>query len=229
MAPMLEDMIAAFPVAARAHMVHLVVPNWQAHAPLEGDPGFAARLRELEGTMVLHGWTHSAGADLANRVFYGHDNRSEFARLDATETRRRLAQGKAMLHRCLDQPPRWFCAPRWQGNRHLETALHALDFQGVMTLRGLNDLQGRQMALPALNFDNGGRAVMIALAQALRHVQIRSLLARRRPFRLVLHPDDLSRPMVIAQFRRLVRQLEDEGWQPLGLDAFAARMKAATA
>jgi predicted deacetylase len=217
-------MIAAFPAAARGVIAHLVVPNWQGRQPIDADRDFAARLRALEGTPVLHGWTHSLGPDLLNWVLYGHDNRSEFARLDAGETRARLARGHAMLTGVLGRAAGWFCAPRWQGNPHLEGALRALGLRGIMTRQGLRDFGRGTVALPALNFDDGGRAFMIWPALAVRRVRIGRLLAERRPFRLVLHPDDLDRPAVFAQFRALAERLEAEGWQPLGPDAMVARL-----
>lgn len=223
MAGRLAQMVAAFPQPARAHLAQLVVPNWQGKSPLETDPAFACQLRALPGTPVLHGLTHSLGPDFLNWVIYGHDNRSEFARLNAAQTRARLEQGMDLAARALGAVPRWFCAPRWQGNPHLEDALRDLGFTGIMEQNALHAFGRGRLMLPALNFDNGARAVMNAPALASRAIRIRQLLRTRRPFRLVLHPDDLDRPAVFAQFRRLAAQLEDEGWQPLSLDSFLER------
>jgi len=229
MADRLGQMVAEFPAAARAHLANLVVPDWQGRAALDADPGFAARLRALPGTPVLHGLTHSLGPDWLNWLLYGHDNRSEFARLGAFETRDRLARGQAIATSALGEAPRWFCAPRWKGNPHLTGALRSLGFAGLMENDALHSFGHGRLPLPALNFDTGARALLIWPAQAGRALQIPRLLASRRPFRLVLHPDDLTRPAVLAQFRHLVTQLEVEGWQPLGLDAMVARLRGAAA
>ena len=65
----------------------------------------AARLRALKGTQVLHGLTHSLGPDFLNWLLYGHDNRSEFARLSASENQERLKKGLAISRRIFAQQP----------------------------------------------------------------------------------------------------------------------------
>jgi len=220
----LDRLIAAFPAAARAHAAHLLVPDWQGTASLDSVPAFAARLRALPGTPVLHGLTHSLGPDFLNWLLYGHDNRSEFARLTGVQTRERLMRAKAIAARALGAVPRWFCAPRWQGNPHLDAALQAQGFDGVMELGALHSFAHGRLSLPTISFDTGARAVMIWPAQAARAVQIRHILHHRHPFRLVLHPDDLDRPAVFAQFRRLCARLDAEGWEPLPLETMVERL-----
>lgn len=222
MAARLDRMVEAFPPAARERLAWLAVPDWQGTQPLDAAPAFAARLRALPGTPVLHGWTRSRGPDLMNWLLYGHDDRSEFAGLSRAETEARVARGREMLARALGRAPEWFCAPRWRGNPHLDAALAEAGFRGVMTVSGLVRFGRGRTALPALNFDEGARGFRIRPALALRALAIRRLLASRRPFRLVLHPDDLGRPAVIAQFRALASRLEAEGWRPVGLDEAAA-------
>lgn len=217
-APDLDRMIGAFPDAARDCLACLIVPNWQGREPLDADPVFAARLARLPGTPVLHGWTHSAGRDAWNALVYGQDNRSEFARLGAEETSERLRRGLEMLGRVRGRAPAWFCAPRWQVNRHLAPALAAAGISGNMLAATLHGPGSDAVRMPALNFDEGARALLNRTAIALRAPRIRRLLATRRPFRLVLHPDDLRRPTVFAQFQSLARRLEDEGWRPVALE-----------
>lgn len=218
MAPRLPAMLDAFPAEAHPKIAHLIVPNWQGTEPLDGAPHFAATLRGLAGTPVLHGWTHSLGPDLWNRLMYGHDNRSEFAKLTAAETAERLTKGLAMLDRVLGRRPDWFCAPRWQGSAALAPALRGAGIGGRMTADALIHDDHGQLEIPALNFDDGARAPVIAAATAARRYRIRHVLKTRSPFRLVLHPDDVTRPRVFSQFRALVADLAADGWRPLGLD-----------
>ena len=224
-ADLADRMTAAFPRAARDRIARLIVPNWQGVQPLEAAPAFSARLRGMGGTPVLHGWTHSKGPDALNWLLYGHDDRSEFARLDADETADRLDRGIAMCRAALGGVPRWFCAPRWQGNPHLEAALAARGFRGVMTRGAIVEFGQPPVPIPALNFDEGARWFKIAPGLALRGMAIRRLLHTRRPFRLVLHPDDLSRPATFAQFRAVAARLEADGWQPVSLDALPDRAR----
>lgn len=224
MADRLDRLINTFPAAARPHVAHLVVPDWQGRAPLHEAPAFAARLRKAPGNLVLHGLTHSLGPDFLNWLIHGHDNRSEFARLDARQTRDRLARATQLAMSGLGEVPGWFCAPRWQGNPHLDAALQETGFHGVMEAGALHRFGHGRLPLPVLNFDNGARLLTIWPGLCARAVSIRQILRARRPFRLVLHPDDLDRPAVIAQFRRLCARLEAEGWQPLSLDAMLASL-----
>jgi hypothetical protein len=52
---------------------------------------------------------------------------------------------------------------------------------------------------------------------ALRRDVIRRILIQRTPFRMVLHPDDLTRPDSLRQIRQVMARLEGEGWRPLSL------------
>ncbi|MEM6741756.1 MAG: DUF2334 domain-containing protein [Pseudomonadota bacterium] len=223
MAPRLDALLDLLPDAAREHVAWLAVPNWQDAEPLDAVPDFARRLRALAGTPVLHGWTHSLGPSFGNWLLYGHDNRSEFAPLGRAETERRIAQGRELSARAIGRSPTWFCAPRWQGNAHLDAVLRAQGFEGVMTRDGLTHFTLGARAVPALNFDEGARAVVNGVALLRRSGAIRRLLASRVPFRLALHPDDLTRPAVLRQIRHVIGRLEAEGWRPAGLDDIVGR------
>jgi predicted deacetylase len=218
MAGQLSDLIGLFPATALGKIAFSIVPNWQDTQPLTQDATFAARLRALPGTPVLHGLTHSLGPDFMNWLMYGHDNRSEFARLSQAETQDRLDRGLAVLTEVLGQAPRWFCAPRWQQSRHLEPALAALGFRGCLTRTALSTYDGPSVSMPALNFDEGARLVKIALGAMGRRVQVPNLLRRGQPFRFVLHPDDLTRPATLREIRATLARMQAEGWQPMSLD-----------
>lgn len=218
MAAAVDDLLALFPTPAQRAVAHLIVPNWQGNWPLTGYADFAARLRQLGGTPVLHGWTHSLGPDLFNWLLYGHDNRSEFARLGAEETKARLDLGLAALTEAMGTAPRWFCAPRWQENASLAAALAEKGLRGSLAGHGIRLWEAPLVPLPALNFDEGARRWRLAMGSVLRRGVIKRLLTRRTPFRMVLHPDDLTRPATLRQIRAVMSDLSAEGWRPLGLD-----------
>lgn len=223
MAADLDELVALFPAPARVRIGYLIVPNWQGRYPLDADPGFAARLAGLPGTRILHGWTHSKGPDLMNWLLYGHDDRSEFAGLSAAETARRLGAGLAMLTRALGAAPVWFCAPRWQQNPALASALWARSFVGNLTRGHIARRDGRPVPMPAINFDEGARALKIAAGLAVRQVALPRLLRSGRPFRLALHPDDLHRPRTLRQIKGFIAALDGAGWRAISVEDAAAR------
>lgn len=218
MAGALEDLVALFPVAAQDKIAFSIVPDWMGRESLVEAPAFAARLRALKGTQVLHGLTHSLGPDFLNWLLYGHDNRSEFARLSAPETQARLGKGLAIWTQALGVSPRWFCAPRWQQNRHLAPALAALGFRGCLSGRAISCYDGASLPMPTLNFDEGARAVKIVLGALARKAMVPRLLGAGQPFRFVLHPDDLTRPATLREIKAVLARMEAEGWRPVSLE-----------
>ncbi len=220
----LEGLLALLPPAARDRAALLVVPNWQGREPLERDGALVARLRAHRGEKVLHGWTHSLGPEFWNWLVYGHDNRSEFARLGGDQALDRLRKGRATLVETLGAAPRWFCAPRWQQAPAVAAALGRVGIAHHQTARGLM-LDGEFVPCPALNFDEGERRLKAALAGLTRRPATARLLRTQTPFRLALHPADAVRPAIRAEIETLLRRLDDDGWRPLGLGEAAARWK----
>ena len=218
MGEVLDDMAGLFAPVAWSKIAYSIVPNWQNNYALDRHPDFAARLRALSGTPVLHGWTHSLGSDALNWLLYGHDNRSEFLGLDRQQTELRLALGQDMMTRSLGASPEWFCAPRWQQNLHLAPALQAQGFRGSLDRGAFTEFGKTPVPIAALNFDEGERAVKIALGAVARRFAIAGIFRSRRPFRMVLHPDDIRRPGTLAQIRLVLRRLSEEGWKPLSID-----------
>ena len=221
MAEKLDALIAAFPDAARPHIAYSVVPDWMGNDPLDAAPDFVARLNALPGHIALHGLTHTKGPDLWNWLAYGHENRSEFAGLTDEETAEKLDRGLAMFAAAGIARPTWFCAPRWTPSRGLNAALFQRGFTGVLARGGL-DLPDGHISLPPLNFDEGARAWKTAPGRVLRKSQITRLVRAERPFRLVLHPDDLDHPKTFAQFQRTVARLKADGGTPRPLEAFVS-------
>ena len=124
----------------------------------------------------------------------------------------------AALTEAMGTAPRWFCAPRWQENASLAAALAEKGLRGSLAGHGIRLWEAPLVPLPALNFDEGARRWRLAMGSVLRRGVIKRLLTRRTPFRMVLHPDDLTRPATLRQIRAVMSDLSAEGWRPLGLD-----------
>lgn len=218
MADRLDQMLTAFPEPARPFIAWSVVPNWLGTAPLTAAPDFLARIKELPGLKILHGWTHEQGRNWINWLLYGHENRSEFAGLNTAATEDRIARGEAMFEAAGLDRPRWFCAPRWAPSASLDRVLAARGYHGILARDRIKLFDKAPLRLPPLNFDEGERAFKTVPGRMLREGVIAGLLRRKAPFRLVLHPDDLDHPATFTQFERTVRRLEGEGWRPVGLE-----------
>jgi predicted deacetylase len=220
----LDAMTGVMPAAARDVAAILVVPDWMGAAPIAADRNFIAAVSALPGEKVLHGFTHSLGPDFWNWLFYGHDNRSEFARLGRHEAAGRIASGLKAFADAFGKLPRWFCAPRWQQSAAATEALKAAGIGAWMTGRGFSAADGRRADLPALNFDEGERKLRNAILHRLREGRISRLLAAGRPFRVALHPADVGDPVAWAQVTNLFARLAAEGWRPVSTDAALARL-----
>lgn len=218
----LDSMLGVMPPPARDVAALLVVPDWQGRAPIGEAPSLLSRLAALPGEKVLHGWTHSLGPDFLNWLLYGHDNRSEFARLDGSEAAERIARG-AESFASLSVKPRWFCAPRWQQSEAARIALADAGFEACMLNRSLETFSGVSVPIAALNFDEGDRKLRNRIMHALRRGRIARLLAAARPFRVALHPADVRDPVAWEQVRGLFARLEGDGWQPVSPDMAVAR------
>ncbi|MBX3529213.1 MAG: DUF2334 domain-containing protein [Rhizobiaceae bacterium] len=215
----LDAMIDVLPQAALPAAALLVVPDWMGRSPIAADRAFCAAVSTLPGEKVLHGFTHSLGPDFWNWLFYGHDNRSEFARLGRDEAAGRLATGLRAFLEAFGIAPRWFCAPRWQQSAAATEALKEAGIGAWMTTGALVSAGGRRAALPALNFDEGERKLRNAILHRLREGRIARLLSAGRPFRVALHPADVGDPVAWGQVKRLFARLAAEGWRPVGADA----------
>jgi len=222
----LDAMLGVLPPPARDVAALLVVPDWQGRAPIAGNSPFLGRLRAMPGEKVLHGWTHSLGPDFLNWLLYGHDNRSEFARLDGRQAAERIGRGVEAFA-SLGVKPRWFCAPRWQQSEAARAALAGVGFESYMLNRSLETFSGVSVPIPALNFDEGDRKLRNRIMHALRRGRIARLLAAARPFRVALHPADVRDPVAWEQVKGLFARLEGEGWQPVSPDMAVARWLAA--
>jgi uncharacterized protein len=214
----LDRLLAALPVSARSLSALLVVPDWGGRHPLDAHPAFVSRLRDFPGMKVLHGLTHSLGHDGWNRIFYGTENHAEFAALSAVAARDRLTMAIMRYQEAFQKSPSWFCAPRWQQNAAVRRTLAEMGFEGYMLGSRYEKVDGTRLSVPAICFDDGGHAWRHAAGRVQRGFQIRRWLAAGTPFRLTLHPNDLSDPQTWAQATGLITALEENGWQPLAFN-----------
>ncbi|MEX0955357.1 MAG: DUF2334 domain-containing protein [Rhizobiaceae bacterium] len=221
----LDAMLEVWPEAARRHLALLIVPDWQSRQPLAAAPAFVERVSGLPGEKVLHGLTHSLGPDFWNWLMYGHDNRSEFARLDGEQAAARISAGVDAFKTQFGLAPRWFCAPRWHQSRGATEALRSAGFSGYMLRGSLQLFSGASARLPSLCFDEGERRLRSMVARELRELTIGRLFRQGSPFRITLHPDDVRDGPTWRQVKRVMARLDDEGWTPLGLDDAVARMQ----
>lgn len=221
----LDAMLAVMPQAARQVAALLVVPDWQGRAPIAADGGFLARIKGLPGEKVLHGWTHSLGPDLLNWLLYGHDNRSEFARLSRAQAADRIARGLEAFA-AMGERPRWFCAPRWQQSGPTRAALQDAGIEACMLGDRLELFSGLSVPMPALNFDEGDRRLRNRVMHLLRRGRIERLLTAGEPFRVSLHPADVHDPVAWRQVKGLFARLEAGGWTPVSPDMAVERWSA---
>ncbi|MBO6719077.1 MAG: DUF2334 domain-containing protein [Rhizobiaceae bacterium] len=212
----LEALLDVWPAEARPHLALLVVPNWQDRFPLAAAPRFAERVAQLPGERVLHGWTHSLGPDWWNWLMYGHDNRSEFASLNRAEALQRVSAAMDAFASHFAAKPKWFCAPRWQQSRAATEVLREAGVEGCMLGGSLQLFSGASAPLPALNFDEGPRKLKAAVLRRFRETTIGRRFREGKPFRVALHPDDVSDEPTWRQVGRVIARLADEGWTPIG-------------
>ena len=225
----LDAMLDVWPSGAYDKLALLVVPDWQSRFPLPASPDFVKRISRLAGEKVLHGLTHSLGPEFWNWLLYGHDNRSEFGKLDAEEARERVAAGLKSFEDNLGIRPRWFCAPRWHQSAAATDVLRETGFEGYMLRNSLQLFSGNSVSLPALCFDEGERRIRSAIARHLREFTIGRLFRAGRPFRITLHPSDVTDVPAWRQVQRVMQRLSDEGWTPLSLDEAMAQFGGAGA
>ena len=153
-----------------------------------------------------------------NWLLYGHDNRSEFARLERAEAEDRIGRGIDAFATAFGDRPRWFCAPRWQQSAVVADVLRAAGFDAYMVRNRLTSFSRGVADLPALCFDEGDRKLRNSIMHRLRRRTIATLLRRGEPFRVTLHPADVRDAEAWAQVRELFAALGAGGWRPVSPD-----------
>ena len=223
MRPKLDTLLSALPESARSIALLLVVPDWCDGERLDRHSEFAELVGQHPGEKVLHGFSHSLGPSWFDRVWYGTENESEFARLSESEAKDRIRQGCEVFESCFGSPPRWFCAPRWRQSSGTSDALAARGFEGYMLTGAYRAFTAPAFSAPALWFDEGKREWKNSIARVTRRRRIAQILRDEKPFRLVLHPRDPEDPKTWRQVTELIAALEERGWKPMSLDQALGR------
>ena len=210
-------MLDCVPVPLSSEATLLVVPDWYGSAPIRRD-----HVRELSGgsssQRVLHGLTHSVGRRWRDCFWYGTPNEGEFASLDFSVARLRLAHASELWQEAFGEPPRWFCAPRWQLSAGARRAVRELGL-GLLERDLLVTPQGHRVDAPALWFDHGTRRGAQLVGRLHTLIRGRHVLRNNTLVRIALHPRDAetarSREEISGIFGRLVR----DGWEPASLES----------
>lgn len=217
-------MLAMLPPRARDLAALLVVPDWGGRHPIRAGSSLARELSDLPGEKVLHGLSHLRGPSLPHRLLLGTDDEAEFATCREEDARFRLATATRIFSDALGALPSWFCAPRWSESAATMYVLREMPLKGLMhrsgyTVRSPSGDTIRRITIDAAWFDDGARWPPRLAGAARRILNLRRLLRERRPFRLVLHPRDLTYSTSRRAIRALVERLCVDGWEPRGLPA----------
>jgi uncharacterized protein len=178
----------------------LVIPDWHAQAPVEGDPAFGdwVRARAAEGAEIfLHGERHDEVGSRRSwrdelRAFGRTDREGEFLTLDYTAARDRIDRGLERL-RMIGLEPIGFVPPAWlaRPETHLaakDAGLAVSEDDGAIYVHR----SGSRVASPVVRWS--ARTQLRAVA-SVAGARLRWALQRRAPvMRLALHPGDLESP-----------------------------------
>jgi predicted deacetylase len=194
----------------------LVIPGRWRGASLADDLALVRWLHrrgDRRDEIVQHGWCH-AGVDGGPRwrravgsvVARGC---AEFAALDELDAARRLERGGEVLDR-LGFLVDGFTPPGWLASPGAVRALRRLGYRYTTTHTGIRDLhRDVTVRAPALAHRPGGigeRVGAEVLERASRHE-----IAAGRPIRIALHPDDRTRPALVAATLRAITAALDLG------------------
>jgi predicted deacetylase len=178
----------------------LVIPGPYRGGPaLTGAPGLVAFLHEAHGQgheLALHGFRHQAGPrgprwqDATGRILAR--GAEEFWSLTGDQARVLLRAGlEALTEVGIDVVG--FTPPGWLASAGTRRALADARFHYWTSHLAVHDLRsGRPRRMPVLSHRPGGTGERSAAR--LMTVAARTLARSRTPFRIALHPADLSRP-----------------------------------
>jgi predicted deacetylase len=193
----------------------LAVPNFHDRAPLDEDPGFCKRLRELQADnheVFLHGFFHRSAARydpkvatsrwawlFAQRVASGGE--AEMSDVSETEGRQRIEAGERTL-RAAGLRIDGFVAPAWSMPRWLLPWLGTRGYRFCEDhLRVYDPAAGRSRASVVLNWTTRSPARLlstVAWCRAARHAG--ALL----PARIAIHPADMGYLLIRREIDRLL-------------------------
>jgi predicted deacetylase len=202
-----EHLAAHVPVAKVAM---LVVPDHWGEAPLIPGSGFAKRLRVWSATgadVFVHGWFHrdsSTHRGRAARFKARHmtGGEGEFLGLDLAESRRRMADGKALIESIIERTVAGFVAPAWLYGEGARAALAASDFALAEDHWRVwrPDTGGILCKGPVITWASRSRA---RIASSLLAARILAVTLRTAAFvRIAVHPGDTRIPALMASIQR---------------------------
>ncbi|MDE1163939.1 MAG: DUF2334 domain-containing protein [Pseudomonas sp.] len=227
-----QPFVEAVDALGEIPMTWLVVPDFHHHNDLDNFPAFRrllARRLELGDELALHGYYHADDGpmpvtpqDFFMRRIYTWEG--EFYRLSADQALARLEAGLAMFQRH-DWPVHGFVAPAWlmsEGTRHALRQLPLAWTSDPQHLYTLPDFT--QVDAPGLVW-SAGSAWRRGLSKVLS--DWRTQHWHQAPcIRLGLHPVDMRHDFSRNYWLDTLKQLLEEGRQPLTKSAWLARQKA---
>jgi uncharacterized protein len=187
----------------------LVVPNFHEAAPLLDDPGFCARLRDLQARgheVFLHGFFHlSPGGPRTLRSFFRQRivsaNEAEFSAVTEDEARARLDRGARVLD-AAGLRSDGFIAPAWSMPRWLvpELARRGVHFTEDHT-RIYDPAGGRSRASVVLNWASRSPA---RLASTVVYCRLAKGARALVPARVAIHPGDMRSSLLRHEVARML-------------------------
>lgn len=200
-----------------ARVAMLVVPDHWGEAPLTPGTAFAKKLCDWASTgadVFAHGWFHRdtsvhAGRMAGLKARHMTAGEGEFLGLDAEESRRRMANGKALIEQVIGRSVAGFIAPAWLYGAGARAALDDGDFAlaedhwrvwrptgGETVCRG-----------PVITWASRSRARIASSLIAARLLP--PLLARSPVVRVAVHPGDVRVPALMDSIARTLDRLTE--------------------
>jgi predicted deacetylase len=193
----------------------LWTPHWDGVEDHHCTEKLIDEILELECRIVLHGFTHNIKGTLWDKFLYGESVGAGFKNLDKEKSLNLLTRGRAVLEEWTGKQVDWFCAPRWQQGKATKKALVQLGFLGYLTKNKVVFLEGNvlKLKIPTLSFDHGTRKAVIGFNRWTREQQMKGFLKKEIPFRLVLHPRDMTSNLMMKEIDQIRDTLLSEGWR----------------
>ena len=205
-------LLAAVREVADIPLTWLVVPQY--HGSAQRSRSFELMLTALLADgheLALHGYTHRDEAPqrgLVQRLVRSvyTEREGEFAAIDVTDARRRIALGLDWFAERA-WPVEGFVAPAWLLSAQAWQALDGTPFSYTTTYSSFHLLRpARKLLAPALVYASrncAGRALSPPLAALMGRMAVRAPLVR-----VALHPRDADHPALLRHAQRLIeRQL----------------------
>ncbi|MBJ9976856.1 DUF2334 domain-containing protein [Pseudomonas sp. S75] len=224
-----QPFVEAVDALGSVPMTWLVVPDFHHRNPLSGSPTFCRLLDRrlaLGDELALHGFYHADDGPAPHgpreffmRRIYTHEG--EFYALDRSDARERLEAGLALFAR-QGWPVAGFVAPAWLMSEGTREALRGLPLRYTSTPQHLHILPDfTAIQAPGLVW-SARSAWRRGLSRALCDWQARRWQSAET-LRLGLHPVDMRHASSRDYWLRTLRQLLEQGREPLTKSAWLER------